>query len=1014
MFKKILSFFISMKFSVILMAVFAIVTATGTFIENDYGNAVARAAIYNTWWFELLFVLISIGLINNIFKYKMWRLTKWSIFMFHISIIVILFGSALTRYFGYEGMMHIREGSRANTITTEEVYFSLSHGENTKQWKKRLSPITPSSFSHSLPTPTGKLSVQTVGYIHWAARAPVAAPDGVPLIVLRISDKGKGGSFDTVMAPGDRETAGGMPIVFSASASEKVDGIRIRVNEKGEVVILAREPMVGMNMSTQTNTMVAANTETVMAAKTVFDTSVASLIVREYIPSGKIDYVPASEKTDLSALRLTLTYKGESIERTIYGSHTTVQNPQTVQIGGEQFRMGLGPIEKTLPFYIRLNDFIMGRYPGSHTPSSYESKVTVEDPRSEPYPYHIYMNHILIHDNYRFYQSSYDADELGTILSVARDPGKIPVYIGFFLMSLGFLLQPFSKGSRYNRSLAGLVVAVALGVGTIHAQNPPAVSVEHAEKFSKLIVHDIQGRFKPAHSLAEEVVLKLSRHTDLYGQNPSQILLGMMARPDVWQEQPIIQLGHPGLGPLIGLPKGTKVAPFSRFLTPDGRYILQEPSEEANRIKPAERSKLQNKLLKLDERVSIAYTVLQGAELRLFPVPGSTTEPYFSPGDKPASVDMLYYGKAMEIWTNYISAVKTGIETGNYTRADAWLQKLSAFQKENSGYSISDSRLALEIKMNELHLFYRLAPIYLLTGFALMIFLFLNLVNPIVPVRIPLLLSWIFLLGAFAAHTAGLALRWNVAGHAPWSNGYESLVYIAWATALSSLIFGRSTPFVISSTSIMAGLALYVAHLSWMDPQVTTLVPVLKSYWLTIHVSVISGSYGFLALGALLGFFTLILFAMRSPARPRIDTSIRNLAIINEKTLMVGLGLLSIGNILGAVWANESWGRYWSWDPKETWTFIGIMVYSVVLHLRFIPALRSTFLFSASSVVAYASIIMTYFGVNFYLTGMHSYAAGDPVPIPTFVYYTLAVVAIAIGLAWRNSDGRVPLASKNE
>ncbi|MDQ7056585.1 MAG: cytochrome c biogenesis protein CcsA [Persephonella sp.] len=192
-----------------------------------------------------------------------------------------------------------------------------------------------------------------------------------------------------------------------------------------------------------------------------------------------------------------------------------------------------------------------------------------------------------------------------------------------------------------------------------------------------------------------------------------------------------------------------------------------------------------------------------------------------------------------------------------------------------------------------------------------------------------------------------------------------------------------------------------------MDPQITTIVPVLKSYWLTIHVSVITASYGFLGLSALLGFITLLLFIVRNPKKEdekqrQITISILEATRINEMSIIIGLSLITVGNFLGGAWANESWGRYWGWDPKETWALVTILVYTFIVHTRLVPWLRSTYLFAVLSVVGFSSVLMTYFGVNYYLSGLHSYAAGDPIPVPTWVYWAVAVVVIVIAAAYRN------------
>lgn len=253
----------------------------------------------------------------------------------------------------------------------------------------------------------------------------------------------------------------------------------------------------------------------------------------------------------------------------------------------------------------------------------------------------------------------------------------------------------------------------------------------------------------------------------------------------------------------------------------------------------------------------------------------------------------------------------------------------------------------------------------------------------------------------FIIQTAGLGMRWYISGHAPWSNGYESMIYIAWVTMLSGLLFARKSNMTLAATTILSSIILMVAHLSWMNPEITNLVPVLKSYWLTIHVSIITASYGFLALSMLLGFLNMLIMIFRNSSNAlNLNKNIRELSSISERSMIVGLYMLTIGTFLGGVWANESWGRYWGWDPKETWALISVVIYSFILHMRYIPGLRGKFSYNFTSVIGFFSILMTYFGVNYYLSGLHSYASGDPMPIPTFVYYSIAIILVVAILAY--------------
>jgi cytochrome c-type biogenesis protein CcsB len=237
------------------------------------------------------------------------------------------------------------------------------------------------------------------------------------------------------------------------------------------------------------------------------------------------------------------------------------------------------------------------------------------------------------------------------------------------------------------------------------------------------------------------------------------------------------------------------------------------------------------------------------------------------------------------------------------------------------------------------------------------------------------------------------------------SNGYESLIFISWVTLLAGFIFSRLSPFALSATAVLGSMILMVAHLSFMDPEITNLVPVLKSYLLTIHVSVITGSYGFLGLGAILGLINLILLIFSNKNNiDRISSTIDELTVINYRTLTLGIYFLTIGTFLGAIWANESWGRYWGWDPKETWSLITIVIYSIVIHSRNIPGLKDIFTFNLLSMLALSSVLMTYFGVNYYLSGLHSYASGDPVPVPSFVYIAVVLLAAVSFIAYLKYD----------
>jgi len=300
----------------------------------------------------------------------------------------------------------------------------------------------------------------------------------------------------------------------------------------------------------------------------------------------------------------------------------------------------------------------------------------------------------------------------------------------------------------------------------------------------------------------------------------------------------------------------------------------------------------------------------------------------------------------------------------------------------------------LEILYNELKPFgwTRLFLFYFTIGFSMLFILLLDIFyfNKWVP-RLTLAIKYIIFAG-FIFHLFALALRWYISGHAPWSNAYESVIFIAFATMLAGIVFSNKSNFTLVASSLVASMLLFVANLNWLNPEITNLVPVLNSYWLMIHVSVITSSYGFFGLCAFLGLLNMILILFIKQSK--IQKNVFNLSVINEQSMMIGLFLLTIGTFLGGVWANESWGRYWGWDPKETWALVSILVYALILHIRLFKPTKYIYWFNLCALFGFSSILMTYFGVNYYLDGLHSYAAGDAFPVPDFVLPTFIGFAV--------------------
>jgi cytochrome c-type biogenesis protein CcsB len=679
----------------------------------------------------------------------------------------------------------------------------------------------------------------------------------------------------------------------------------------------------------------------------------------------------------------------------------------------------------TVPFAIRLNDFQLDRYPGSMSPSSYASEITLIDKiNNVKFDYRIFMNSTLKYGDYQFFQSSYDSDEKGTVLSVNNDPGTLPTYFAYFLLTLGLLMNMFDKQSRffkltqYIKKFNMMIVLVALTTlintqvqanekleQVQYLKDYKIKSIETADLFGQLVTQSNMGRMKPLDTLNKEIVQKLTRKSSFLGLNANQIVLGMMSKPKFWSDVKMLKITTPKLKKLLGISQDRKYLSFSEVFGEDG-YKLAKESTEANSMEPNKRGTFEKDILKFDERVSIAYQVFGGMLFNIFPQPKdghnhSNSNKWHAPMD----AIKLFHDKDKEVVTTMTKGFISNSSIDNFDEANKFIGFIKMYQQKIGADIIpSEDIIESEILFNNLNIFPKLTLAYVIIGLILFIVAFITVFNKNLHSNKLNTIIFIILFALFTIQTFGMGMRWYISGHAPWSDTYESLVYIAWSAMFAGLFFFRKSLMALSATVVMAGVFMFTAHLSGIDPQITNLVPVLKSYWLTIHVSIITGSYGFLAIGAMLGFMALLLFIVRSESRPHIDDTIKQITAINEAALIVGLAMLIVGNFIGGVWANESWGRYWGWDPKETWAYVSIVVYAIVLHIRFITKLNSPFIFASFSTLAFSSILMTYFGVNFYLSGMHSYATGDPVPIPTWVYILTILVFSVIALASKKRD----------
>ena len=507
------------------------------------------------------------------------------------------------------------------------------------------------------------------------------------------------------------------------------------------------------------------------------------------------------------------------------------------------------------------------------------------------------------------------------------------------------------------------------------------ININHADIFSEILIQDNEGRIKPFHTTASEILRKISRKQHFHNQSPSQIVLGMTIDPLFWYMVPLIKVTD--ISNIIG--SSDSHVSFLSFFDSNNNYLLTKYVENAYEKKPINRSKFDKNIIDIDERVNICSMVFSDQLIKLFPSKNSIQDPWTI--DVNMDIPNVDSFKTKSFKSIYRELALQSIETQEWNDVNTLLNFISNHQYSYAKNLLpSINKIKLEVLYNNLNPFgwSRLFAMYLLCGFMLLILLLIDIfysnsfiLSLINFIKFSTLVFFIF-------HIFALAIRWYISGHAPWSNAYESVIFITFATMLAGFIFAKKSNFALAASCFVASMLLFVANLNWLNPEVTNLVPVLKSYWLMIHVSVITSSYGFFGLSAFIGFLNMLLIIFSSDKK--IKTNVNTLSVINEQSMMLGLFLLTIGTFLGGVWANESWGRYWGWDPKETWALVSCVTYSLILHLRLLKLKSYIFIFNLCALFGFSSILMTYFGVNFYLDGLHSYAAGDAFPIPSFIF----------------------------
>lgn len=643
-----------------------------------------------------------------------------------------------------------------------------------------------------------------------------------------------------------------------------------------------------------------------------------------------------------------------------------------------------GMKEEKLPFSLCLKKFEAKMHDGTNAVADYSSKFTVTDgdDKSEG---EVSMNNIYSHRSYRLYQSSYDEDGKGSVLAINADPYGIPVtYTGYALLFISLVWMLFDPKGGYRKLLkspllkkGALMTALILSMGniqTLHAEpatgnlQNAVLPKETAEKFGELHIL-YNDRICPVQTFALDFCKKIYGARSYQGLTAEQVLSGWVFYGNTWANEPFIKIKSGEMKTAMNLPDYASLNTF--FNREMGGYTIGQYVQEYYN---GQQDKFHQQAADIDGKIQIIMELREGVSLKVLPYTftknvkatkdhpfikaGTTT--WFSPVDKlPQAVEQQH---ALYI-KNVFSLLNGDVKAGNISRVNEFFVKMKKYQEVSSGNSLPT---ATQYKAERINNAFPFATILFMANLTLgFIALFYTIYRMTKKREIKALnIALPILLGvSFLALTFGLALRWIISGNIPMSNGYESMLTVAWFVMLISILMQLRIRIVMVFGFLISGFFLLVSHINQMDPAIGQMMPVLNSPLLSIHVSIIMMSYALLSLTFICGIMGICL---RSHGE--------ELQALSRIFLYPALTTMGFGIFIGAIWANVSWGNYWSWDSKETWALITFMIYAVVVHTQSLPVFRKPLVYHIYITLAFLSIAMTYFGVNYFLTGMHSYA----------------------------------------
>ncbi len=995
-----------------LSVFFVIAIASATFIEHFYTREIARVLVYDALYFEMLCFYYAALLIYHIFSKSFFKRKKYAALGFHFAIVFILLGAFVTRHFGEEGVLHLRENQAATSFFSSDNYVQIDINDGSKlqylSKKASLTPFNKKSYKQNAEIDGETMQFRSIDYISNAEALYYSVENGIPIVFLNLIIQNQ--EYEIPLAEG--EYLKNNAISLSTDISRPAD-INFRFVDD-EIFFFSHHDVQMQKMKSDSGISLFPLDSVPLLNEYRYQTKNIEFAVAHYMPSAEIKYQSSTEEyyRDYDVAHFQINYKGESSRFYLPILNNTKGSTYNIEIEGIKLSVSYGAKEIKLPFTVKLKRFLLESYPGSESPSAFISEMQIiDEEKNKHFDTQVSMNNVLDYRGYRFFQSSYDKDEKGTILSVNHDPwGKYISYFAYFLLFLSIILSLLSPHSLFRKNIKKLsanksllflgffLIPAFTFAQTIGSAGNP-VDKKTAQEFGTILIQDTKGRIKPINTFSQELIRKITGELSILNNNADQFHLGMIIQSEEWQKEKIFPVNHPELRSYLDL-KEERISLRDLYLMGNPElYKLKPLLENAYGKVPAERNQFDKEVIKLDEKINVFLMLQSGIYLRIFPHPLYDSIPWLTPIEYPKDmkeIDSLFVNQAFSI-------AMQALVNANNERAVFMFQGIREFQYLHAPSDIipSPTRVKLELVYNKIRPFSILAIAYAFLAFILLsasIFLYfkkLKLLHYVVQ------FAKILLVFAVVFHFLAFISRWYIAGYAPLSNAYESMVFAAFAIVASSLFFIKRKAIVPAIAATMGALCLLVARMSWMNPEITNLVPVLQSPWLTIHVAVVMIGYALAAISFLIAFINIVLLCfLMEDNKKKILALFQELILINKIILIPALYFIAAGCFLGAIWANEAWGRYWSWDPKEAWTLIIIMVYGIIVHAPRIKFLQKAFVFNTTVFFAFSTILMTYFGVNYFLGGMHSYAGGQMPAISKDFLFPLSFLLILIIFAF--------------